>query len=79
MPELLFAVADGDDALAVAVPGEVVDFARDDRVFAFRGAGARGAAVPDADGAGGVAGGTVVAGGGDAGDGCRGGVAGVLG
>lgn len=53
MAEFLFAVAHGDDALAVAVPGQVVDFAAYDGKLALCGAGT--GAVPDADGTGDVA------------------------
>ena len=53
MAEFLFAVAHSDDALAVAVPGQVVDFAAYDGKFAL--CGARTGAVPDADGASDVA------------------------
>lgn len=75
--ELLLAVADGYDALAVTVPGEIVDAAADDGILALGRAFAN--AVPDANGAGDVAAGDVVAGRGEAGDGCGGRVGGVLG
>ena len=75
--EFLLAVADGYDALAVSVPGEIIDAAADDWVLALGSASAN--AVPDADSARGVAAGDIVAGRREAGDGCGGGVGGVLG
>lgn len=74
--EALAAVADGDDALRVAVPGDVVDAARDDVVLALCVDGLDG--IPDADGARDVARRDVEARGGEAGDRGGGGVAGVL-
>ena len=75
--EALFAVADGDYALGVPVPGDVVDGARDDVVLPLGGAFA--CAVPDANTTAAVAASDVEAGGGEAGDGRGGGVLGVLG
>lgn len=56
--EALTAVADGNEALRVAIPGDVVDAAADDVVLALGVDGLEG--VPDAHGAGGVAGRDVV-------------------
>ena len=53
MAIFLFAVAHGDNALAVAVPGQVVNFSAYNGKLALCGAGT--CAVPDADGAGDVA------------------------
>ena len=61
MAEALFAIAHRDDALAVAVPCDVVDAAGDDVVLAFGCAVAF--AVPDADGAGDIAAGDIETGG----------------
>lgn len=76
MSEALAPVADGDDAGRVPVPGYVVDAPGDDVVFPLGVFGAYG--IPDADGAGDVAGGDVETGGGEAGDGGGVRVAGVL-
>jgi hypothetical protein len=65
--EALLAVADGDDALRVAVPGNVVDAAGDDVVVALGRALAR--AVPHLDGARDISTGDVEARGREAGDG----------
>lgn len=75
--EFLLSVADGYDALAVSIPGQIVDAAADDWVFTLGAAFAD--AVPDADGTGYVTAGDIVAGRGEAGDGCGGRVGGILG
>ena len=59
MPEFLLPVTYGDDALAVAVPAQVVDPTAYDGEFTLGGAGA--GAVPYSDGAGHVTGGDIVA------------------
>lgn len=74
--EALAAVADGNDALRVAVPGDVVDAAADDVVLALGVDSLEG--VPDAHGARDVARGYVEARGGEARDGGGRGVACVL-
>ena len=76
VPEPLAAVADGDDALAVAVPGDVGDAARDDGVLALGVDGLDG--VPHAHLARDVARSDPEARGGELGDGRGGRVAGVL-
>lgn len=77
MSELLLSVANGDDALAVSVPSEIIDAAADDGVFALGGAFTY--AVPNADGTRGITAGDIVAGRGEAGDCCSGRVGSVLG
>lgn len=72
----LATVADGNDALGVTIPANVVDATRDDMVFAFCIDGLDG--VPDADSTSDVTGSDVEAGRGKAGDGGMGGVASVL-
>lgn len=74
--EPLASVPNGDDALGVAVPGNIVDATRNDVVLALGVDGLDG--VPDADGTGDVSRGDVEAGGGEAGYGGAGGVAVVL-
>ena len=75
--ELLLSVANGYDSLAVSVPSEIVDAAADDWVFALGGTFAD--TVPDADGTRDITAGNIVAGRGEAGDGCGGRVGGILG
>lgn len=73
----LLAVAHRNDALALPVPGQVTNRARDDVEFTLSDkVGAD--AVPDADLSRGITGGDIVARRGEAGDGYGGGVAGVL-
>lgn len=76
MAEALAAVANGDDALGVAIPTNVIDSARDDVVFSLCVDSLDG--VPDADGARDVTGGDVEARGREAGNGGTRSVAGVL-
>lgn len=77
MAELFLPIADGYDALAVSIPGQIVDAAADDWVFTLGGTFTD--AVPDADSTGDITAGNIVAGWGEAGDGCGGCVGGVLG
>lgn len=74
--EALAAIADSDDALRVAVPGNVVDAAGNDVVLALGVDGLNG--VPDTNGAGDITGSDVEARGGEAGYSGVGGVACVL-
>ena len=75
--ELFLPIANGYDALAVSIPREIIDAAADDWKLAFGGPFAY--AVPDADCAGDITTGDVVARGGEAGNGRGRGVGGVLG
>ena len=76
VPEALLAIAHGNETLAVAVPGQVLDRPAHDGVFAFGGTFA--CAIPDPHRADGVSRRDIVARGREAGDRSEGGVAGVL-
>ena len=75
--ELLLSVANGYDSLAVSIPSQIVDAAADDWVLALGGTFPD--TVPDANGTRDITAGNIIAGRGEAGNGCGGRVGGVLG